>query len=299
MGAYEWGPTGSLQVTISPQGVIDAGAQWRVDGGEWNGSGDTQKVLVGQHTVEFSDVGGWTNPGNQEVTISAGQTTAATGTYTATGPTGSLQVTIGPQAAINAGAQWRVDGGEWHGSGYTQTGLLAGQQHTVQFSDVAGLTEPGIQTVTISEGQTTSATGTYGGQIGYLRVTISPQGAKDAGAHWRVQGEGVWHVSGYAQTVSVGQHTIEFSNIAGWTKPDNKPVTISEGQTTTASGTYTQPTGSLMVTISPVEAITAGAKWRRTGTITWRDSGSTESGIPVGSYTVEFSSIAGWTKPGN
>jgi hypothetical protein len=36
---------------------------------------------VGQYTVEFSDVSGWTKPANQAVTIINGQTTAATGTY--------------------------------------------------------------------------------------------------------------------------------------------------------------------------------------------------------------------------
>ena len=142
MGAYEWGPRGSLRVTISPQGAVDAGAQWRVDGGEWHGSGETQKLLVGEHTVEFSDVAGWTKPGNQTVTITEGQTVTLTGAYTATGPTGSLGVTISPQGAINAGAQWRVDGGVWHVSGYTQTGLSVGQ-HTVEFSDIAGWTKPG------------------------------------------------------------------------------------------------------------------------------------------------------------
>ena len=76
MGAYEWGPSGSLQVTISPQGAIDAGAQWRVDGGALAATVETTQtgVLVGQHTVEFSDVAGWTKPGNQAVTISEGQT---------------------------------------------------------------------------------------------------------------------------------------------------------------------------------------------------------------------------------
>ena len=29
------------------------------------------------------------------------------------------------------------------------------------------------------------------------------------------------------------------------------------------------------------------------------NSGATETGIPVGQYTVEFSDVAGWTKPGN
>ncbi|HUS71435.1 MAG TPA: hypothetical protein VMY06_00100, partial [Sedimentisphaerales bacterium] len=50
--------TGSLQVTISPQEAIDAGAQWRrVDGGAWQDSGYTEPNLaVGNHTVEYSVV---------------------------------------------------------------------------------------------------------------------------------------------------------------------------------------------------------------------------------------------------
>jgi hypothetical protein len=58
-------------------------------------------------------------------------------------------------------------------------------------------------------------------------------------------------------------------------------------------------TGSLKVMISPQGAITAGAKWRRKGTSTWLNSGNTESGVPVGSCTVEFKAIAGWNKPAN
>jgi len=55
----------------------------------------------------------------------------------------------------------------------------------------------------------------------------------------------------------------------------------------------------LRVTISPQEAIDAGAKWRRTGTSTWQNNGATESGILVGQYTVEFSDVTGWTEPAN
>ena len=41
MGAYEWGPSGSLTVTIEPEGAIDAGAQWRrVGASAWRDSGD-------------------------------------------------------------------------------------------------------------------------------------------------------------------------------------------------------------------------------------------------------------------
>jgi hypothetical protein len=290
-------PAGSLQVTITPQGAIDAGAKWRrVATSTWQDSGVTESgILVGQYTVEFSDVAGWTKPGNKTVTINQGQTANTSGTYAP--QTGFLVVTILPQAAIDAGAQWQVDGGGWRSSGYTETDLLTGQ-HTVTFSEVVGWNKPTNRTVTISKGKTTGITETYTQQTGSLTVTISPQGAIDAGAKWRRTGTSTWRDSGVAESgIPVGQYTVEFSDVSGWTKPANQPVTISNGQTATASGTYTPPGGSLQVTITPQGASDAGAKWRRVGTSAWQDSGTTESGVPVGQYTVEFIDVAGWTKP--
>ncbi|MCP4351004.1 MAG: carboxypeptidase, partial [Desulfobacterales bacterium] len=48
-----WGPvtaeflTGSLKVTISPQGAVDAGAQWQADSGAWQDSGAVVPDLDG------------------------------------------------------------------------------------------------------------------------------------------------------------------------------------------------------------------------------------------------------------
>jgi uncharacterized repeat protein (TIGR02543 family) len=51
--------------------------------------------------------------------------------------------------------------------------------------------------------------------------------------------------------------------------------------------------------INPGEAVSSGAGWRRTGAAIWRDSGTTETNVPVGSHTVEFKDVGGWTKPEN
>jgi len=230
-------------VTISPQGAIDGGAQWRrVGTGVWRNSGTTETgVPVGQHTIEFKDVSGWTTPANQTVMVSNGRTATATGAYN--GWFGSLCVTIGPQEAVNAGAQWRrVGTSTWRNSGFTEAGIAVGQ-HTIEFKDVSGWAKPDAQAVTISEGQTTTAIGTYTAPTGSLRVTISPQAAIDAGAQWRVDG-GTWHASGETQTgLSVGYHTVSFSSVAGWTRPGNRTIKISMGQTATVTGTYTLQSG--------------------------------------------------------
>jgi hypothetical protein len=63
-------------------------------------------------------------------------------------------------------------------------------------------------------------------------------------------------------------------------------------------GSYIQ-TGGLRIDIIPQEAIDAGAHWRRVGTTTWRDSGTIEDNIPVGTYEIEFMDIPGWNTPSN
>src|ERR1019366_7103385 len=197
--------TGSLQVTISPAGAVNAGAQWQVDGGTWQSSGATVSGLaVGSgHTLAFNTVSGWTTPGSQTPTIVANQTMTATGTYVAIPQTGSLQVTLSPAGAVSAGAQWQVDGGAWQSSGATVSGLAVGSGHTLAFKTVSGWTTPGNQTPTIIANQTTTATGTY--------VVAQPQQLTST-----VLSNGVFH---FTLNGPVGtNYVIEVSsNLVNWT----------------------------------------------------------------------------------
>ena len=73
---------GSLQVTIQPNNIIQAGAQWRVGGGPWQASGATVSNLpVGNQTIEYKDVSGWIKPGVSSINITVGQTIQTGGTY--------------------------------------------------------------------------------------------------------------------------------------------------------------------------------------------------------------------------
>lgn len=286
--------TGALTVTISPPAAIDADAQWRVDGGTWQNSGATVTGLfTGEHTIAFSDVAGWNRPADAMITIQAGLTAAAMGTYTL--QTGALTVTITPSAAVDAGAQWRVDGGSWQASGATVQGLLIGS-HTVDYKDLAGWAKPGSETVTIYNAQTTAAAGSYTQQTGSVSVTIAEP--KPAGAQWRVDG-GNWHASGAAVGgLAVGTHLVEFAQVSGWDAPGAETVNVLADQTTVVTTAYLQQVGALTVTVTPGEAVAAGAQWQVDGGA-WRNSGDTVSGLAVGSHTVAYSAIAGWTRPAN
>ena len=66
-----------------------------------------------------------------------------------------------------------------------------------------------------------------------------------------------------------------------------------------AQGVDDATTGRLQITLEPVEAVEAGAQWRRANTNPWFNSGATETGIPVGGQTVEFKVIPNWTAPSN
>jgi len=148
---------GSLQVTITPQAAIYAGAQWRVDGGEWQKIG-ALNIAIGNHVVDFRDIPGWPKPVTQPIAVQAGQATTVNGVYTV--QAGRLAVTITPQAAIDAGAQWRVDGGAWQGSGVVLPNVPAGIR-TIEFKDVSGWAKPQNQSATVQAGKDTTASGSY------------------------------------------------------------------------------------------------------------------------------------------
>ena len=288
--------TGNLTVTIAPQGAIDAGAQWSVDGSNWYSSGQSLTLSIGSYTVQYSSVAGWDTPSNSSVQITSGGSATATGTYVR--QTGSLTVTILPQGAIDAGAMWRRAGtATWLSNGTTETGIPTGN-YTVEFSTITGWETPSSVAVTITDGGSASTSGTYIRQTGSLLVTIEPQGARDAGGQWRRTGTATWFDSGVTESdLPTGDYNVEFKSIDSWDAPVSVPVTITSGSTASTSGTYTRHTGSLTVTIAPQGAIDAGAQWRRTGTATWYNSGVTESDIPTGDYSVEFKALTGWNTP--
>jgi len=152
---------GSLKVNIGPSGLVPD-ARWRVDGGAWQTTGSTVTGLVaGNHEVDYLDItGGWYRPAKKTVSISSGELTTISGTYSMTPPTSSLKVSITPTAAVSAGAKWRVDGGDWQDSGTTLTGLSITTK-TVEFIDVYGWTKPASQAVTIIQDELSEVSASY------------------------------------------------------------------------------------------------------------------------------------------
>ncbi len=106
--------------------------------------------------------------------------------------------------------------------------------------------------------------------FGSLQVTINPAGAVSAGAQWQVDGTG-WQNSGIVSSnLTVGTHTIAFSQLAGWITPSNQTLTIGVNQTNTTTATY--------IPLPVFQTVTLGSQ---TFTLTW-------STVPGTNYQLQY-----------
>ncbi len=94
---------------------------------------------------------------------------------------GALQVTIRPEEANRAGAQWRrVHTSAWLDSGVTESGIAIGD-HQVEFQEIDGWTAPQPQTVTLSSAATAAVTADYtdGRTSDRAAILVHPRGNDD------------------------------------------------------------------------------------------------------------------------
>jgi hypothetical protein len=151
---------------------------------------------------------------------------------------GQLQVITQPDSAQG---QWRLIWERvWHNSGDVITGLPSGN-YPVEFSPVAGFAQPGDSTNAVISGSLTTVTNQYSvtgaASYGSLSVTLYP--ASLPGGAWQLQGESVWHPSGYVLTNLVaGSHVVEFENVSGWSSPAPLIASVGANQSNTVAATY-------------------------------------------------------------
>lgn len=258
---------GQLSVTIHPEAARDAGARWRRAGTTtWYSSGDTEpNVPSGSQVVEFKSITNWITPENISVNINIGETARLTGIYVY-----EARYTDNNNGTITD----------------TRTGLMW-QQNTAPGAMIWDEAAAYCQNLNLADytGWELPARQVLGTLVDTRYVpTISSAFFPNT---WQFP---YWSATGTGDS----RDHLNFRD-ATW------------GSGSTASRYYvrcvlmdtTQTFGSLTVTIEPPEARTAGAQWRRTGTETWFNSGSTENNIRTGEHTVEFRELTGWNKPPN
>ncbi|MCI5149013.1 MAG: hypothetical protein D3916_06450 [Candidatus Electrothrix sp. MAN1_4] len=233
-------------------------------------------------------------------------------------PTGSVQVFIEPQGAVDAGAKWEVQ--LWHGwegpfsSGYTASHFTVEDEAWVRGTEISGWETPAEISIEITEGGLAQATLVYtpiAVSTGSIKITIEPAEARNAGATWgtMIDGIGWWGPAESGKQYDhfpPGSRTISFSDISGWQTPDDITITVISSELAEATVTYSKDTpdpetGKVKVTISQSEAADAGGKGEaRPSGGSWQgpyNSGQTVDGFPTGTVNIRFVDISGWTTP--
>ena len=214
-------------------------------------------------------------------------------------PAGNLQVTIAPDAARLAGAQWRIDGGAWLPSGTSMVVKIGAR--TVDFSSVSNWTAPPAKTFTIVDGQTTTYTGVYAVALGHVQVFVQPSGATSEGARWNVD-SGAWRTSGQVESnlPAANLVRIAYERTANWDAASTNWVAVVGSSTIAVTGLYTHATGSVRAFIEPT-AVTNTARWRAvsvSSTSAWQTTGAELAGYDSATaLTLEYNSVGGWATP--
>ncbi len=133
--------------------------QWYKNGSQISGATNNSYITA---SLTLSDNG---NTYYCYVTNCLGNNNATSNNATLTVNTsstyGSVNVTINPSGAVSAGATWNLDGAGTYASGYTLQNVSVGS-HSVGFNNNAtGWSSPSSQSINVSNGITTSATGIY------------------------------------------------------------------------------------------------------------------------------------------
>ncbi len=263
-------PPAHLTVNLS-----DPNGRWQVDSLGWRSTGETINLIPGIHVIYYQNTTWALAPATETLTFQPDQSVTISRDYT---PAGMAYVTLNPSAA-----QYRVDGGSWRiNPSYTQ--LIPAGTHTLEYSAVSGKATPPAETINIVAGQTLTVSRTYAAES-FLTITLTP-----AVGQWRVDG-GAWRNSGErVGQLAAGSHSVEYNAVSGYLAPPSETVVLTTGGGQTLTRSYVRP-ASLTVALNLTEG-----QWRINNG-PWQASGATLSGLRPGSYTIQFSSIAGYFAP--
>lgn len=119
---------------------------------------------------------------------------------------------------------------------------------------------------------------------------------------WRIAGEPGWRLSGTAATgLAAGFHEIEFRPFDGYLSPPTRIIRVAAG------GTWQLPAGD-EIQYEDIDAPApvglkvnllgaTGGQWKLDGETAWRDSGSTQQNLPIGSHKIHFNPPPGFQRP--
>lgn len=237
-------------------------------GGCWYNSGTLVTLAAtAESGYTFSSWSGDSDCSDGQITMDNNKT--CTANFTEQSKTGSIRVSIIPQEAVNAGAQWKLTTeSTWRDSGTIKANVPFGT-YQVEFKPVTGWNTPPNKEVAISivNPDVWIDSDPYTQQAGTLSVTTTPVSG-NIYVDGTYKGTGSW-----SSSVSTGSYTVSFGDVSGYNTPSSQTVTVYTGQTTSVTGTYTQQSSQYQLTTSvnptgsgSVDPDCSGGCWYGSGT---------------------------------
>jgi hypothetical protein len=222
---------GYLRVQTSPAvpSTITVNGVARNDWGLW------AEVVPGTYNVCFGAVQGFNVPSCRDVLVAGGATATTTGTFTANGAAAGPAGSFGYLRAVTSpanGAMIYVNGQWMNNWGLDWVKLPVGE-HQVCWGPAPDRTKPACQDFEITNGATTSITGTYATK-GFLRVQTSPS----VQANITVDGVAA-NAYGMWTAKAPGTYDVCFTYVIGYSTPSCQTAVVTAGVTTNVTGTYT------------------------------------------------------------
>jgi sugar lactone lactonase YvrE len=300
-------PVGQRQpIRIVGSGFTSSSTLVFNDGSQNYNSNPTYLTFNSANEIDYNISTG-TNQANWTVQVINGAQTSNLGHFTVNAPsssptaTGSLVVNLSPAGAVSAGAQWQVDSGTYYSSGGVVPVLTPGS-HTVSFKSVSGYTTPASLAVNIVANQqtTTNATYTVIAPSTYT-LTINYDGVTGyiVNQPFGIGGGNTYNAGAVVQLTANAYFGYHFVSWGGDASGTANPTTITMNGNKTVSANFAagDPNlGTVIVTIQPPEAATAGVTWGFNDN-DFRASGTSYSYYPE-TLWVELHNTNGWVGVG-
>ena len=278
--------TGNIQVSSNM-----SGATFYLSGpGNYSGSGTSylfSNIPTGTYYIYYGAINGYQAPAGHNIYVTAGNTSQESGNYI----NASCTINV---STNNSNATFSINGpNSYSGSGtyWSQSNVPVGT-YTIDYGSINGYTTPSSQTSTVYAYGSISFSGNYSG-LGTINVNTN-----NSNATFSISGPSNYSGSGTSWSQSnapVGTYTITYNSINGYTTPSSQTFTLSAGGSITFTGNYTAtPVGTIQVSTN-----NASAAFSISGPNNYSGSGTSwsQSGASVGTYTITFSNIGGYTTP--
>ncbi|MDD2715949.1 MAG: hypothetical protein PHW04_08660, partial [Candidatus Wallbacteria bacterium] len=282
----------TLIVQLGPQGALNAGASWRLNGEtDWRVTGSGVQIQEGStRTVELLAVNCWKTPADFAFTMNGSDTTIQK-EYS---PYHYLTISLGPTEAVQNGGAWRLSGeSDWRSS-ETSVLILESNTTTVELRTLAEWDAPADFAFYMNDSDV-SINKNYA-PYHHLKINLGPSAAVQDGGAWRLSGESDWRSSETSILILEGNSTtVELKTLEWWNTPADFAYTMGDSDETIDKDYSFYR--NLTINLGPADAVQDGASWRLSGESAWRNS-ETSVQLPDNlAVTVELKTIDFWNAP--